>query len=420
VNGANPWPVCPRLPRPAAAVLAALHLREPATDPLGELNEREWCEALDYCDRSQLTLPLAGAAAGALPDWVRRRVEEDARKNCIRTRALEELYRTLAGRLDEARIEFLALKGLAHCELFGAIPSRRVQYDIDLYIPQESVNCAAEALAPLGFEPIQGMEDSPTDHLPALIRKTGWEWRGDFFDPDIPVSVELHFQFWNEEFEALTAPGIDEFWRRRVRFTVGGAAIDVLCPADSFGYAALHLLRHLLRGSVKPFHVYELARFLELHRSDDCFWREWTRLHDPALKQLEAVACRLAEAWFGCSVPGEIAGEIARLPDGARRWFDTFALSPAIGAFRSNKDELWLHLSLLHSGSHVWRIARQRLLPLQLPGPVYAVHVPQNGLTPAMRVKKHARYAAFLASRLRHHVAVLPSVAVSGMRWRWG
>jgi hypothetical protein len=400
--------------------LAALHFRQPTTELLRSLRESEWREALVYCDRSQLTLPLADAAADWLPDWVRRRVDEDARKNCVRVRAIEQLYRDIAACLDAAGLEFLALKGLAHCELFGALRSRRVQYDIDLYVPPESVNCAAEALRPLGFEPIEGLDDSPTDHLPALIRKTGWEWRGDFFDPEIPVSLELHFQFWNEEFEALSAPRIGEFWGRRVRAVVGGAAASVLRPADAFGYAAMHLLRHVLRGSVKPFHVYELARFLQLHEADETFWSEWASLHDPGLKQLEAVACRLAEAWFGCAVPREIAEEFALLPRGTQRWFESFARSPATGLFRSNKDELWLHLSLLQSGAPAWRIARQRLLPLQLPGPVYAVHVPKNGLTARMRLEKHARYAAFLASRLRHHVAVLPRVAMSAMRWRWG
>ena len=55
------------------------------------------------------------------------------------------------------------------------------------------------------------MEDFPTDHLPVLIRRTGWEWRGDFFDPDIPMGVELHFQFWNPRLERLPAPDTDRF-----------------------------------------------------------------------------------------------------------------------------------------------------------------------------------------------------------------
>ncbi len=420
MSGVNPWPRCLRLPRSAAAVLAALHLREPDTRPLSQLERSEWRDALDYCDRSQLTLPLADVAACAFPDWAHSRVEEDARKNGLRTDALEQLYRDIAERLGEAGIPFLALKGLANCKWFGTPPARRVQYDVDLYLPPEVVRHGPEALAPLGFEPIQGMDDSPTDHLPALVQKTGWEWRGDFFDPEIPASIELHFQFWNEAFEGLAAPSVDEFWGRRAASVIAGAAMDVLCPADAFGYASLHVLRHILRGSVKPFHVYELARFLELHHARESLWSEWALSHHPQLRRLEAVACRLAEAWFGCAVPPEVAAETARLPDRTRRWFEAFALSPACGAFRSNKDELWLHLSLLQPGDDAWRIARRRLVPLELPGPVYAVHVPENGLTTRLRLQKQVRYAAFLASRVRHHLAVLPRVAVSGLRWRWG
>src|SRR5262249_23442569 len=150
VSGSNPWPVCPHLPRSAAAVLAALHLHEPVTDLLQRLNERQWREALAYFDRSQLKLALAHAAGDAVPDWVRQRVEDDGRKNCVRVRAIEEVYRTLAIRLDETGIEFLALKGIAHCELFGLLPHRRVQYDIDLFVPPGAVKRAAESLAPLG------------------------------------------------------------------------------------------------------------------------------------------------------------------------------------------------------------------------------------------------------------------------------
>src|SRR5262249_42916052 len=161
----------------------------------------------------------------------------------------EELYRNVAVRLRAAGIEFLVLKGLTQCPLSGIAPERRVQYDLDIYTPPADVHRASEVLLPLGFEPIEGMGDSPTDHLPALIRKTGWQWGGDFFDPEIPVAVELHYQFWNELFEALPAPGVEEFWKRRVPFRVAGMELDALGPQDAFGFAALHLLRHLVRGS---------------------------------------------------------------------------------------------------------------------------------------------------------------------------
>jgi hypothetical protein len=100
------------------------------------------------------------------------------------------------------------------------------------------------------------MEAFPTDHLPALVRKTTWEWRNDFFDSEIPLSIELHFRFWNPDLERLAAPGTEEFWKRRVKQPVNGVELGVLCPPDALAYAALHLVKHLLRGSgVRPFHV---------------------------------------------------------------------------------------------------------------------------------------------------------------------
>ena len=50
--------------------------------------------------------------------------------------------------------------------------------------------------------------------------------------------------------------------------------------------------------------------------------------------------------------------------------------TPLVNLFHPTKDELWLHLSLLDPRSSRLRILRRRLMPLQLPGPVDAVHLP--------------------------------------------
>ena len=102
--------------RPMAACLAALRFSGARTDALGRLSEREWREALDFCDRARLTLFLAGAAGDAMPEWVRERVARDAVKNRERLARLEGLYREVAARLSAAGIEFLALKGITHSE----------------------------------------------------------------------------------------------------------------------------------------------------------------------------------------------------------------------------------------------------------------------------------------------------------------
>jgi hypothetical protein len=399
----NPWPNCPRLPHGAAAALAALHLSEPRLDALGRLTEREWREALDYCDRARITLALRDAARDAMPQWVRQRVDENAANNLVRLRAAEELYRDLASRLTAAQVGFLALKGMTHPALFGGRPESRVQYDIDLFSPRESLHAAHALLLARGYQPLEGMEDSPTDHLPVLVRKTGWQWRGDFFDPEMPLSVDLHFQFWNGRMERLPAPGTEEFWTRRTRRMIAGTELETLSTSDALAYAALHALKHLLRGTPKASHLHEIACILDSHAAGDALWTEWRALHSPELRRLQAVVFRLALEWFGCRMPPAAQEETERLPAATQAWFADFATSPASSRFDSNKDQLWLHLSLLNSRRDAWGVARLRLLPANLPSLAGAARVSGNGAA--------WRYVAHVLSRLRHHAISLPRIA---------
>jgi hypothetical protein len=108
----------------------------------------------------------------------------------------------------------------------------------------------------------------PTDHLPALVRKTGWEWRGgSHFDPEIPLAIEVHLQFWDERTERSA--------RARRGRILDAAQRQALDTPDALAYSALHLLRHLLRGSARACHVYEIAWFLERHSGEAQFWNRW-------------------------------------------------------------------------------------------------------------------------------------------------
>jgi hypothetical protein len=261
------------------------------------------------------------------------------------------------------------------------------------------------------------MDRVPTDHLPPFIRKTGWEWRGDYYDPEMPLAVELHFQFWNQRVERLAVPDAGLFWERRQSRRIAGIDMPVLAPADALGYTALHLLRHVLRGSARPFHIYEMAGFLEGHAADDSFWRTWQILHSPAFRRVQAVMFRLAAEWFGCELGAVAEREVANLPAATRAWFEDFALSPASAIFYPQKDELWLHLSLLDSWRDQCHATRLRLLPLNVPGRVDAIHTPAGEMTWRRRLRSRWRYGTHVASRLWRHAAALPHAARMGFRW---
>ena len=71
----NPWRECRALPSGPAAALAALHLTEPEWSGIRRLSDREWKQALQYCDRFHLTLWLRRVTRDAMPGWVRERTE---------------------------------------------------------------------------------------------------------------------------------------------------------------------------------------------------------------------------------------------------------------------------------------------------------------------------------------------------------
>ena len=385
-----------------AAILDALRLdgQRGAT----ALSDAEWRDALEYCNRHQLTLPLARSLVGA-PGWVTELLERNATANRQRTVKQLELYERVGG---------LVLKGFSHWPYLCPDPELRTQYDLDLYCPRAEVEAAQHAALELGYEPMEGRERFPTDHLPPLIRKTGWTWRGDYFDVEIPTAIELHFQFWDREVERFGPVAVEGFWKRREVRQWKEFRFTALSEADSLGYACLHGLRHLLRGDARAANFYEVAWFLE-RQQDPLFWDQWLALHDDSLREIEAVCFRLARDWFGCRLSPVAQAVVDGLPAAFQTWFEHWGRSPLEVLFRPNKDELWLHLSLLQSARDRVVVLRRRLLPLKAPGEVYAIHAPE--VTIALRLKRKWRYARYVVKRVAHHARVLVPLAGSGARW---
>ena len=387
-----------KVPDPVAQAVRALRLK----DPVIERAENPKA-VLHFADRAGLSLFLPQEMFGAEDREALARRLEDNRQRLVQIR---QLYSEVADRLRVQGIPFTFLKGLTQCGLSGHDPERRVQYDIDLLTPPDAAHAAAEALGNLGFEPFQSMEGMPIDHLPPLIRRTGWEFRGDYFDPEIPTSLEVHFRLWDCDSLRLDAPGLDDFFARREG--------DRLAAADALGFGAMHLLKHLLLGSVRAFHVYELACILERQHGNAPLWKQWRETHAPALRRLECVAFRLAHEWFACSMPEAVQQDWLALPASSRAWFTRFAWSPLEPA---NKDELWLHCSLIESTRDRAAVIRRRLAPLRMPGPVRGVHLKDEQRTLGRRMAAAAAQANFMAGRLVHHATAAVRLAGSGARW---
>ncbi len=314
---------------------------------------------------------------------------------------IKQAFADVADALSAAghRVCRALLKGFANWERFSPDPPSRLQYDSDLYCP-ETAAAARDALAGLGYESTWSGEKFPTDHLPALARKTGWQWRGDFFDPAIPISLELHFRLWMRRQRGLWAPGVEVSSGR------GGWS------GAWTGFRILRSIRRMLSATRRCICSAICCAAMCVQRISTSWLIFWTAT--PGTKIFGFVgaiytasscavskpcAFRLAEAWFECRMSPIARTEVDAMPAALQRWFDQCASSPAAAFFRPNKDELWLHFCLLDSMRKKWTVLRRRLVPTRLPGPLDSVFIPEARMTWRLRLLKRWQYGRYVRGR---------------------
>jgi len=200
----------------------------------------------------------------------------------------------------------------------------------------------------------------------------------------MPIAIELHDSIWNPSHDRIR---IDTaaFLRRRTR--------EALAPVDRAGFAALHVLRHVLRHDARLAHAFELFRLLET--GDPALWRNWIESRDPTLRRLELVGFRLASEWFHRPLPETLEHEWLQQSTGVKTWFREFAWSPVENRLGCNKDAVWLHLAMLDSWGDRARVLFHRLTPLRRP-----------------------HHSSFW-TRLRYHAGALTPALFNGVRWWW-
>ena len=399
-----------RLPRYALALLRALRFDEADPEGLKPLDDSEWQKLLALSDASQLTLLIRQVCRPSLPDWVRARLDSDYSKNSERFERLKAALVEIASALSDRSIPFALLKGFSHSPDFTSDPLLRAQGDIDLWCPPDTVFQARDALLELGYRPLA---KSKGRHLDPMIRETDWQWRGDYFAVDLPIPVDLHFELWDEDMEGIQGPPETDIWSRRRSVVMDGQPIPALELPDVLAFAALHFMMHLLHGDVRLHRGWELAYFLHHRAGDEDFWARWRDLYAADVRTPQVVAFALSHQWFGCQLPPLIATEIAALPDDVLLWIDHYGASPVEALFTSNKDELWLHLSLLHSFQDKARVLVRRLLPLA----AATYKAPGGGSGDGGKGAKLG--VSFLARRVRHHAITLPLTCFRGLEWWW-
>lgn len=412
----------PGMPGHVFALLSALNFRNPQPELLTALDDSAWQRLLVFGDYMRLTIPLAEAWGDYCPDWVRARIDRNIADNTLRFQTLKDAYAEVADTLRKADVDHVVLKGFTKSPDYVPEPRHRIQGDIDLFCPPETVFRARDALATIGYEPVYQFEDMPWDHLPGLRRKSSWQWRGNAYDPEMPLGVELHHTLWDHAAARCGPQDLSAFWERRVHGRLDEITFSALDPIDNLGYLALNLLRDLLRAGIVTSQVYELAWFLHNNSRDHEFWTRWSALHSDELRRLESVSFLLAATWFDCELPEAVNAEIERLPLATRRWFEIPATSPSpMGWMRPSKANIWLHSSLVESRVErrklvLERLFRPRVRPVNV---VAAEKLPSEPSSNASAWRDLHRYLGYLFARARFHLVVLPSTLWQGLCWWW-
>jgi hypothetical protein len=408
-----------KVPREIAALISALQLREPDATSLERLEDYEWKSLLAFCDLAHLTLSLAQLPQDGFPSWVVERLTTNAADNALRFERVKATYREAAEALDRAGVEHVVIKGFTQAPDYVKDPRARVQSDLDLYCPVEMIEAAQIALGSIGYKANKDIDYSRTDHVPTMVRPGNWKWRGNPFDPEMPLSIELHFCLWNGAVALFHIPKIEGFWERRTTRVIDGLSFPSLSPVDHLGHLTLHILRNIILGEWIIHHVYELAVFLQSHSEDDAFWKIWAETHGPSLRSIEAISLYYARAWFGCDLHPQAEDALASIPPLQQRWLCTFARSSLEGMFHHNKDFLWLHLSFLKSPKTKLALFKRTLIPPRI-APIDSpmVKVKNKRLRRTSESHRYWQYLVYLADRSVSHSIASLSTLRRGLQWR--
>jgi hypothetical protein len=404
-------------------LLDALRFQDTRTEGLRSVSDAEWLRILSDWHVVRLTLPLRRLHGDEMPAWVRERIDTSLADNALRFERIKDAYSRVAEALGAAGIDHVVIKGFSLWPGYAEHPRYRPQSDIDLYCPRETVFLAHAKLSELGYTAQPEWGRISAEHLTPLIPPHSWQWRGNYFDPEIPIALELHCRWWDDATMRIHPQGLEKFWQRRVRRGVDDIRFPTLDPVDNLGYTAINLLRNLLRGFPAPEQVYNVARFLHVYADDHVFWQRWRELHHDSLRRLEAVSFRLASEWFACCLSEEAREEVDRLGPPIQQFFEYFSKATLSTQFGRTKDGLWLHLELLKSRTDKAAVLFQRVMPLRnssiQPGETVVVNSTGKNRLPSRPEhlhRKSLKFAKWVVTRSAHHLLLLPAT----IRRRWG
>ena len=333
---------------------------------------------------------------GSVPAHVRARLEAARRGNIIahlmRVHALRDALREL----DQRGVPTVALKGIALAHMVYADPTLRPMQDIDIWVPSDRLDDAAQALQIAGFHTPRRHDGlwHPGERTPAVerileIRKT-------------PLLFELHGSL--RSWAGLPAHVSETAWARSHETQIDGLNVRVLAPTDMLLHVGLHLSRKdLFRSGLAG--LLDLRLVLEQWRD---LWN-WAALTDEYLRfgidLWMRLAFHLARELVAAPVPDDV---LRVLPEPAhwqeiealalqQVWsagsFMPSALASWLGAATRETRMAWVHDRLLaYTRAGPWEAGRRLWFDMTRKVPRYA-KLWMRGELRGPRLREHLRLA---------------------------
>jgi hypothetical protein len=346
---------------------------------LSEIRPSQWEGAISWLRRSGLALYWwsrikAGQWEMAIPETIRRRLNDDLQENCARLHAMAEEFRTLLTLIEDAGIPYVVLKGFALTPEYCPDPALRCQYDFDFLVDAGSVPRIDAALRRAGFvQKPRRSRCGPMAYFHSLRRPVMPKNLDRIFSPGLHRTVEIHTCLWESNADKIRFTLPEESLNRAVLKTWNGVAFFSLAPEEALVLQVLHILRHILNNQCRLSHLFELALFLNQHAGENPIWPAFQSViqEDDQLMEASGIVFVLAASLFQVTVPNEARTfTIDRLTAASTFWIRRYGFHSALSNFTASKTSLYLHSLFVDSESDWREIRQRRLFPVKKPATV--------------------------------------------------
>jgi hypothetical protein len=350
---------------------------------LWQAGEDQWRQALAFADTAGLTLFLRANLQQRgdfqrLLRSIQQGLERRFQDNVARTQAVCQELIEFNRLLQAQNIRYLNLKGQALYPDFVDRRENRLQYDHDFLINTQDLQKSYDLFLNLGYSPLPSSSRLAVGHLPTLVRKTDWKWKGNLFDPSIPRGVELHFQLWDSDFDRIPIRTLENVWRNSESISFQSVFLPALSRQHTLLYCVLHSFRHLLRNDLRLSHLYEIGYFLHRGCEISSFWPGFLKSILSCSNSCRAAATlfELARRTFGPQPEPMVRQFISEhLSRAAALWIEKYGVQESIHCYRGSKSALFLHLDFVEGMVGKGVVMGRKLIPRHLPLSSFGVQV---------------------------------------------